>query len=276
MALWYNSNELWLQHSSGGSDMYKLRRKLLSQNFLHSRKLVSKLLGNSSIGKSDLVLEIGPGKGIITEQLSQKSQLLIGIELDNHWYKYLYEKFEHQSNVLLYNQDFLNFSLPSLPYKVFANVPFAIEGKIVRKLIDDRYPPEDCYLILMRELAVRLEARQKDNFFSICHKPWFDFSIPYYFERSDFTPHPNVDAVLFRFVKKHQPLLPIKEKQYYQKFIERSFGHGQAVYQNLKIYTDRTILDHAFQKLSLNRKIKPGHLSLSQWIRLYQLVARVG
>ena len=88
--------------------MYKLQRKLFSQNFLHSRKLVHELIRGSSIGKHDLVLEIGPGKGILTGELLKQSQHVIAVEIDSQWYKYLQEKLSYSDNLTLYHEDFLN------------------------------------------------------------------------------------------------------------------------------------------------------------------------
>lgn len=181
--------------------MYKLRRKLYSQNFIVSRKLVEKLLVNSSISKLDSILEIGPGKGIITEQLLIRSKSVIAVEIDKNLYKSLQTKFSDNKNLSLFNCDFLDFQLPNKSYKVFANIPFAIEGKIIRKMIESNNPPDDCYLVLDQKLATRLIASYQENLFSLLHKPWFDFSIPYVFKPTDFTPVPNVKIVLFRFKK---------------------------------------------------------------------------
>lgn len=250
--------------------MNRLQQKLLSQNFLHSHKLASKLVGNSSIGHDTLVLEIGPGKGIITEALLAKSQHVIAVELDTKWYWYLKNKFAKHTNLTLYHQDFLQFNLPSLPYKVFANIPFAIEGKIVRRLIDSVHPPRDCYLVVMKELAERLCAFEKENWFSVMHKPWFAFSIPYYFKPTDFTPVPNIEAVLLRFTLLQQPLLPFKKKQSYQAFITRGFGNGQSVRQNLIKFYSRPEVDRALQNYSIRNNARPGELKLEQWVKIYK------
>jgi 23S rRNA (adenine-N6)-dimethyltransferase len=262
-------SELWESCSQGGSAMHNLQRKLLSQNFLHSRKLVNKLVGSSSIGKNDLVLEIGSGQGIITEQLAQKAGSVIAVELDTHWYKYLKSKFSSANKIILYHEDFLNMPLPRHPYKVFANIPFAIEGKIIRKLIDDSNPPRDCYLVMMKELAYRLAAPYKENQFSIMHKPWFDFSIYHHFNRTDFSPIPSVEAVMFRFTLKKTTLLPLSEKKKYEQFVIRGFGQGLPIRQNLKKYYSKNMLRKIFQTYSLDKDIKPSYVTLEQWITLY-------
>lgn len=249
--------------------MYKIQRKLFSQNFLHSRKIASHFIGQSSIGKNDLVIEIGPGKGILTEQLIQQSGHVFGVEIDARWCTYLQQKFCDAHNFTLYQTDILSWQLPAYPYKVFANIPFSIEGKIIRKLIDDVHPPQDCYLVVMKELAYRLCGKYGENMFTVMHKPWFDFSIVYTFQKTDFEPVPNVDAVLFRFTLMKNPLLPMAEKDRYQQFVFDGFGNGEPVYKNLMKKYGREKVEKVFQLLSLNRKTKPNSLTLKQWIWLY-------
>jgi 23S rRNA (adenine-N6)-dimethyltransferase len=252
--------------------MYKLRRKLLSQNFLYNRKLIGKLLGRSSVGNNDLVLEIGPGNGIITEQLVQKARHVLAVELDSRLYLYLQNKFRSCDKITLYNRDFLTFRLPHISYKVFANIPFAIEGKIIRKLIDAENPPEDCYLIMMKELAYRLAAPYKENLFSLQHKPWFTFSIYHHFDRTDFRPVPSVDIVMFRFEKKELPLIPVEQKSAYQTFVQRGFGYGQPAFHNLKRIYGYKLTLHAFVISGVRKNTKPAFISLEQWIGLYRFL----
>ena len=250
--------------------MYKLRRKLFSQNFLHSRKLISRLIRSSSIGKNDLVLEIGPGKGTITELLLYQARYVLAVEIDSHWCSYLQEKFNHVDTLTLYQDDILHFRLPTVPYKVFGNIPFSIEGKIIRKLIDAKNPPEDCYLVVMKELACRLSAPYKENLFSLIHKPWFEFSISHRFQRTDFTPIPSVDAVIMRFAKRKEPLLPWRQRTQYQRFVAAGFGQGLPVVKNLQGVYGNSFTTRIFQKLHIDKRAKPGTLSLHQWISLYR------
>src|SRR5687767_11452600 len=113
--------------------MYK-QRNLLSQNFLHDRELVKRLIRDSSIGKNDLVIEIGPGDGIILRQLLHQAKKIIGIEIDFDLYNNLKRQYSNQENLNLYLGDILSFPVPRGPYKVFSNIPFAIEGGLIRKL----------------------------------------------------------------------------------------------------------------------------------------------
>lgn len=250
--------------------MYSHKRKLLSQNFLYSRKLVKQLVDNSSIGSHDIVLEIGPGKGIITEQLMHKARQVIAVELDKQWCEYLHQKFKHVPNIMLFHTDAKQFPLPYQPYKVFANLPFAIEGELIRKLIDAEQPPVECSLVIVRELAERLCAFHRENLFSVSHKPWFDFSIEYDFHPTDFTPVPKVNASLFRFKQKQRPLLSWKERAAYQEFVKVGFGNGDLLRNNLMKKYSKKEVQRTFSALSFPQSIKPSHLSLEEWVGMWQ------
>jgi len=250
--------------------LLKRRRLSLSQNFLHNQELVNQLIGRSSIAKKDLILEIGPGKGIITQQLVKQANQVIAIELDQPLYYYLKKKFSSTPNLKLYHQDFLNFNLPQKPYKVFANLPFAIEGKTIRKLLNTNHPPQDSYLVIRRDLANRLVGITYNSQFSILNKPWFTFEIFHQFKRSDFTPQPKVNSTMLRFTQRKSPLLPLSEKPFYRWFILRGFSGGRGINKSLKNILTYHQLKTQSNLHGFSPKAKPTDLSFKQWLSLYQ------
>ncbi len=249
---------------------YKLRREQLSQVFLHSPELVKQLIGKSSIGQKDTVIEIGPGKGIITNFLIEKAEKVIAVERDPALYSRLKQQLVDYSNLDIICADFLSLTLPKTPYKVFANIPFSIEGKIIRKFIDAPNPPEDCYLIMREEVAERLAGIFNNGLFAVAHKPWFDFEIFHQFKRSDFIPKPQVESVLLRFFKRAYPLLPVSEKPRFQKFVTNIFGGGRRMRQNLRREFNSNQIISLARQLKFNLNAKPKRLSLSQWLSLYR------
>ncbi len=255
--------------------MFKLRRGQLSQVFLCSPELARKLIGRSSIGKSDLVLEIGPGTGLLTSPLLRAAKRVIAIERDPDLHRALQQQFCHYKNLRLVCADFLQFQLPQEPYKVLANIPFAIEGRVIRKLIDAPNPPEDCYLVMRKEVAERLAGITRDGQFSILHKPWFEFEIVHRFERSDFIPKPKVESVMLRFVKRTSPLLPKQERSRFRQFIIIGFGGGRRVRQNLSNIFSPHQLRTLSRELKFSPDAKPSDLSFSQWLSLYRSKDRV-
>lgn len=256
--------------------MYKSRRKLLSQNFLCNPPLIRQLVGRSSIGGDDLVLEIGPGKGFITGELLRVARRVVAVELDAKLVLHLRRYFPDEPRLQLVLKDFLDHPLPATPYKVFANIPFAIEGKIVRKLIDAERSPDDCYLVVMRELAVRLSGLPHHNQFSLKHQPWFTFSVVHHFRRADFVPQPRVESVLWRIKKREQALLPEDEKARYYRFIETAFGQGQPIKQGFGAVMPRQEFRRLCAILRIAPLSKPSYLSLDHWLAIYRHIHPLG
>lgn len=259
------------------SAMYSLRRRVLSQNFLKSRKLVDELVGRSSIGKNDTVLEIGTGKGIITEKLLQVADKVIAVELDTQLYFCLKSKFAAQGTRLqLINKDFLQYKLPTFPYKVFANVPFSIEGKIVRQLLNAPNPPEDTYVVVREDLAERLIGKYKECQFSVFYKLWFTFEIVHRFNKYDYEPAATMETVLLRFTKRKTPVLPPQEKIPYMQFIGQGFRRGKLLKYNLNYVFSHTQFKRLAKDIGFDIKSKPSDLSLEQWIKLFTFAKSIG
>jgi 23S rRNA (adenine-N6)-dimethyltransferase len=99
---------------------------LYSQNYLKDTRLVDALIEKSSINGSDVVYEIGPGKGIITKQLARYCKKVMAVEKDPRLIELLMQKFAQKPGVTIREGDFLQYRLPCKPYKVFANIPFNI------------------------------------------------------------------------------------------------------------------------------------------------------
>lgn len=196
------------------------KRKLLSQNFLLDRELVKQLVRRSSVGKSDTVIEIGPGKGIITEQLLEVAGKVISVELDKNLHDTLINKFRDVSNFKPYNLDFRLFALPNYPYKVFSNIPFRFTTEFIHKLLRSKNPPKDCYLIVQKELADKLI---KGSLISVLYYPYFEFSIQHRFSQTDFSPIPRVNIVLLRIIKREKPLVESRYKSIFADFVTYVF-----------------------------------------------------
>ena len=184
---------------------------LYSQNFLKDPRLVASLLDRSQMERKDIVYEIGPGKGVITEQLARRYQQVIAIEKDPRLAELLREQFSGRPNVTIYAGDFLTYPLPRQRYKVFANIPFNITSAIVTRLTTAAHPPEDAHLIMQKEAAEMFLGEPRASLRSLLLKPWFSLEITHRFQRRDFTPAPRVDVVMLRLRKRGPPLVQANE-----------------------------------------------------------------
>lgn len=201
--------------------MFRLK---YTQNFLVSNKLVKNIIALSNINKKDTVYEIGCGNGIITKQLSLKCRNVIGVELDHDLYNNLKLKFCMISNIKIIENDFLNINLPThYPYKVFSNIPFNITTKIIQKLTNINNCPSNSYLVVQKEVALKLIGKYGLNMQQLLTKPFFDFKIIYEFKRFDFKPVPSVDVVLLHISLKKKFLIDKKYYNQYKRFINYIF-----------------------------------------------------
>ena len=156
------------------------KRRSLGQNFLTSRHLVRELVRHSSIGPSDIVVEIGPGRGIITAELARRAKAVVAIEKDAALVTLLRERFLNSANVTIVQGDILqvwddNESLSAIgslhtgstTYKIFANIPYNITARIVRKILYGRCSPAEAYLIVQKD-----EVDAYHNFVEFGFKSW--------------------------------------------------------------------------------------------------------
>lgn len=198
----------------------------VSQNFLTSRALINRLLRRTDISRSDLVLEIGAGKGHITRELLASGCRVLAVELDQALYKKLTGQFADQPNLRLVCGDFFKTQLPLGPYKVFSNIPFSRTTDILRRLTTATNPPQEAWLVLEKGAAHRFCGKPGETLQSLLLKPFFDTKILYYFRREDFHPAPRVDCVLLHLHRKAAPDIPASEREAWRRFLEHSLRYG--------------------------------------------------
>lgn len=159
------------------------------------------LIGHSNLKKRDLVVEIGAGSGVITSALSRRVSKVIAIEPDAETVKKLRQNLKNREceNVEIVEKDFLDYELPSEPYKVFANPPFHLSSAILHKLIEAQNPPEAIYLILQKQFALKLlnNDRHYTSQLGLALTRDYQTRIRLPLKPSDFTPPPAVPTVLF-------------------------------------------------------------------------------
>jgi 23S rRNA (adenine-N6)-dimethyltransferase len=244
---------------------------LYSQNFLKDPRLIASLLDRSAIKRGDIVYEIGPGRGIITEQLALRYKQIVAIEKDPHLSDLLRQKFAQKPNVTIHTGDFLSSTLPRKPYKVFANIPFNITTAIVGKLTAAEYPPEDIYLVMQKEAAEMFLGRPRESLRSILLKPWFEMGIVHHFQRKDFNPAPRVDVVMLRLRKRGPPLVSGANRQCFRDFVVHIFTTWQPA--------SRSPLKGIFskqQRVSMRRELGfdpdrvPTSIPFEQWLHLFE------
>lgn len=244
-----------------------------SQNFLRDKELVKKILNKSDIGPADLVLEIGAGKGIITEELAKRCKKVIAIEKDKKLYQFLEKKFSGKEKVKVVLADFLKYNLPNKKYKVFANIPFNITAEVIKKIVGWGSFLQTAYLIIQKEAAekfVGFPYSKKNQLYALLIKPWFSIKVIYSFKRTDFKPSPRINSVLVKIVRLQKPLIKRGQEKLYQDFLAYSFTRWKPTLKNTlkKIFTYRQ-LKQLSRNLNFDIKAKPTDINFKQWMGLF-------
>lgn len=180
-------------------------KKSLGQHFLTSTRAIESIIDAGDVVAEDIILEVGPGRGVLTEKLLVFAAKVIAVEKDRELIPILEEKFkkEIKSDKLdLLEKDVLEFDPETLrfydlPYKVIANIPYYITGQFLRKFLETTYQPERMVLMLQKEVAERIVAKdKKESILSISVKA---YGKPRYVETvkaGSFSPAPNVDSAI--------------------------------------------------------------------------------
>lgn len=244
-----------------------------SQNFITDRKLIQRIIHLGSIGKTDTLIEIGTGKGHLTEVLCQKSGFVYSIEIDQKLYHCAKTKLSQFSNLKLIHGDFLKYSLPAKgEYKVFANIPYFITTQIIEKLTNAVNPPSDIWLIMEKGAAKRFMGLPKETEKSLLLKVNWEMQILYYFRRDDFHPMPSVDSVLLHFSKKAKPDLRKNEYLFFKKFIAHSLKYG--ICGNRGLLTKRQV-SVALKQAGLPHSHEDGVTLYIQWLCLFRYYLKI-
>lgn len=258
----------------GRPQNYDYKKQLSnSQNFITNRQLIQKIIALSNIGKTDTVLEIGTGKGHLTEALCRKGGCIYSVELDRKLFESTGEKLSHLPNLKLIHGDFLKYSLPAKgEYKVFANIPYFITTQIIEKLTNAPNPASDIWLIMEKGAAKRFMGVPKENSKSLLLKVRWNMKILYHFRREDFHPKPSVDSVLLHFSRKQTPDLEKADYLSFKKFIDHSMRYGICGKQGL--LTKRQMAA-ALKQAGLPPAYEDGVTLYIQWLCLFRCYHRL-
>lgn len=243
-----------------------------SQNFLTSSSTIHRIVNLSGLCKNDHVVEIGPGKGHITDALIARCGRVTAVEIDRTLYSKLLAKYGGKHNLSLVCRDFLRWSLAQTPYKVFASIPFNRTTDIVRKLTMGVNPPEEAWLVMEKGAAKRFMGKPHETKSSLLIKPFFHCEITYHFRREDFHPAPSVDAVLFHLKKKAVPDIATQAQHAYRRFIGQCLSKPNGMYALL---TKRQICI-ALRRKSVSPDNPSGELLYIQWLCLFRCYEKYG
>ncbi len=235
-------------------------KKWMGQNFLISRNALDKILEAANIQKSDQIIEVGPGLGVLTKELIEKSDNVTSIELDSTIIPIL-KKVIPGNELKILHQDALRFEPPTTPYKVVANIPYNITSPLINHFLQAENPPTSLTLLVQKEVAEKICKINPDM--TILSMQVHLFGDAEYIETvtsNCFHPAPKVDSAILH-IKSNQKTRR-ENALAILKLAKRAFRGRRKKLSN-------TLADLKEKLIELNLQDKrPQHLSIKDWGKL--------
>lgn len=226
-------------------------KKKFGQNFIKDPRIVERIVREAEIPENTLVLEVGPGKGILTKEISKKAKEVISYEIDYSLEPFLDESFKGRENVHIIYEDFMqtqleevlsNYAYDHLYF--IANVPYYITTPILMKLMSLSVNVEKIVMMVQKEVGDRFAAScgSKDySSISVYLHYFFDIKKLFKVDKGEFVPQPKVDSIVVSFTRKSK-LLYVSDYPFFFQLVRDSFQFKRkTIRNNLKKYNLETI-----------------------------------
>jgi len=244
-----------------------------AQNFLSDPRLAASIVAQARLSTKDVVYEIGPGTGILTQALARVCARVVAVEIDRRLFERLQARFANTPNVELHCGDFLRHRIRQRPYKVVASLPYNCTARLLRKLLGGGAPPEEAHLVVQEDAARKVAGTPRERQASVLLKPWFELAIVRRFRRRDFVPVPAVDSVLLRVTRRRRPLVDSAHAEFYRAFVRHGFGRWRAnLRQNLREVFTPTQWKRLARDLGFPVRAQPTDLHFGQWLGLFEFL----
>lgn len=257
---------------------YFRTKKRLGQNFLIDGTAIADIINAANIQKDDVIVEIGPGVGFVTEQLIKKAKKVIAIELDEEAVNEL-KKLEAPNLEIIHN-DVLKTDLSTLcdeKIKIVANIPYYITSPIIAHLlgeIDDlanknRNKITDIFLMVQEEVARRMTADENSpakqyGLLTILSQFWADVKIVRLVGRKSFYPAPKVNSAVVNLIVREKPLLELSDYSHFRRTVKAAFSQRRKTLKNCLLSGgfSKENITSALLKLGLDENVRGEKLSI--------------
>ena len=259
-------------------------QKKYGQNFLIDSHVLDKIISAADISKEDVVIEIGPGIGVLSQRIAEKAHKLIAIEIDKKLIPILTKTLFAYENVVLLNEDVLKVDLEALikkeavdrRVKVVANLPYYITTPIIMDLLERKFKPESITIMIQKEVAQRLVAKPGTKEYGA-----ISLAVAYYTEAkivanvppNSFIPRPNVSSAVVKLTL-HEKMLnkPENEKLMFD-LIRASFNQRRKTLQNSLnnapgIHFSKEVIAGAIRKAGFDERVRGETLTLEDFVVL--------
>jgi 16S rRNA (adenine1518-N6/adenine1519-N6)-dimethyltransferase len=260
----------------------EFKRKKFGQHFLNNELIAEEIVSFADIKKNETVLEIGPGKGILTSILLKRANKVIAVEIDDTLVKYLKKRFSKTQNLSLIHEDFLKFKLPNLTgkIKVIGNLPYNIGVRIIKFMTNHKDGFSKIIFMLQKEVAERLAASpgiKEYGSLSIFTQLHYDLEILMHISPESFSPPPKVFSTLVKMQPKKEALRQLDNPELFQKVVKSAFSHRRKkLKNNLRCFSiGQNDLKVISQETGIDLDMRGEMLSIEEFISLTQSINKI-
>jgi 16S rRNA (adenine1518-N6/adenine1519-N6)-dimethyltransferase len=253
--------------------------KRLGQNFLIDKGVLGKIMAAADLKVGDIILEIGPGTGILTQELAKKAGKVIAIEKDYKMVEILKETAKNLRNVKISQGDILTVGNWGLgigdSYRVVANLPYYIVSPVIRKFLESENPPKEMILMVQKEVAQRICSKPP-------HMSLLAASVQFYAKpeiisfvsKSSFWPQPKVDSAILKISNIKSAFNQRRKSAFNQRFfriVKAGFAQPRKqIVNNLSkgLKIDKEKIKNWLLKNKIQPQRRAETLSIQEWLRL--------
>lgn len=262
-------------------------QKRFGQNFLIDGHVIEKIIKAADIGKEDVVLEIGPGIGTMTQYLAEAAGKVYAVEIDKNLLPILADTLSEYDNVEVINEDILKLDIEELVkeekgnLKVVANLPYYITTPIIMGLLENHIPAKSITVMVQKEVAERIKAGPGSKDYGALSLAVQYYAEPYIAANvppNCFMPRPNVGSAVIRLTNWDNPPVSVRDEKLMFKLIRASFNQRRKTLQNginnsPELSFTKEQVAEALIKLGKNENIRGEALTLSEFAKLSDLLS---
>lgn len=264
-------------------------QKKFGQNFLIDDHVITKIINAAEITEDDLVLEIGPGIGTMTQYLAESARKVIAVEIDKNLIPILGETLAEYDNVTVINEDILKLDINRLveeenagkPIKVVANLPYYITTPIIMGLFESHVPLQSITVMVQKEVADRMQVGPGSKDYGALSlavqyyaKPYIAANVP----PNCFIPRPGVGSAVIRLTRYEEPPVTVKDESLMFKLIRASFNQRRKTLQNgiansPELPYSKAQVEKALEKMGLAANVRGEGLTLAEFAKLSDIIS---
>ncbi len=257
-------------------------QKRFGQNFLIDTHVLEKIIREAGITKDDMVLEIGPGIGTMTQYLCENAGKVIAVEIDKNLIPILtQDTLSEYDNVRIINEDILKLDINQLveeenggkPIKVVANLPYYITTPIIMGLFESHVPIESITIMVQKEVAQRMQAAPGTKDYGALTLAVQYYAVPKIVANvppNCFMPRPNVASAVIRLIRHDQCPVNVRDEKMMFAIIRAAFNQRRKTLQNSihnapELYFTKEQIVEVLEQMGLAQTIRGEVLSLEQF-----------